>query len=84
MRKHAALIAVVFLGLAGFAGFTVWAFVDAERMGSGWESLGPVWPYVVGGALTVGALAGVLMWLAFYSANHGYDDRVEDPFDERR
>ena len=42
--------------------------------GGGWRSLGPIWPYVLGGSLVVGALTGVFMWLAFYSANHGYDD----------
>lgn len=83
MRKHAALIVVVVLGLAGFAAFTVWAFMDTARMGGGWESLRPVWPYVVGGAVVVGLLAGALMWLAFYSSRHGYDDRVDDTFDDR-
>ena len=29
---------------------------------------------------TTAILAGFLMWLAFYSANHGYDDRI-DPDD---
>jgi hypothetical protein len=84
MRKHAALIAIIVLSVAGFAAFIVWAFVAAGRMGGGWESLRPVWPYVAGGAVAVGLLAGGLMWLAFFSSRHGYDDRVEDPFDERR
>jgi hypothetical protein len=39
--------------------------------------LEPIWPYVVGGVVITGGLAGVLMWLAFYSANHGYDDRID-------
>jgi hypothetical protein len=25
-----------------------------------------------------GGLAAFLMWLAFYSANHGFDDRVDN------
>jgi hypothetical protein len=29
---------------------------------------------LVAGAVGVGALTGVLMWLAFYSARKGYDD----------
>ena len=33
--------------------------------------------YVVGGVVVTAALAGFLMWLAFYSANHGYDDRID-------
>jgi hypothetical protein len=35
---------------------------------------------VVGGVLVVAALAGFLMWLAFYSAKHGYDE----PYDVDR
>ena len=46
------------------------------------RSLGPIWPYVVGGCAIVGILAGFLMWLAFYSANHGYDEPYDpDEFD---
>ena len=80
MRKHALVIGLSFLGLAGFAVFTGWAFYATSKMGSGWSDLGPIWPYVVGGVLVTAALAGFLMWLAFYSANHGYDDRI-DPDD---
>ncbi len=82
MRKHALLFILTFLGLAGFTAFTVWAFFATAKMGGGWnKSLMPIWPYVVGGVVATGALAGVLMWLAFYSANHGYDDRVENEDD---
>lgn len=77
MRKHAVAIGLTFLGLAGFAVFAGWAFFEGSQLGGGWRSLGPIWPYVVGGCLVVAALAGVLMWLAFYSANHGYDDRLD-------
>jgi cation transporter-like permease len=40
---------------------------------------------LVAGAAGVGALTGVLMWLAFYSSRKGYDDppRFEDPDDGR-
>jgi hypothetical protein len=48
-----------------------------SKIDGGWQSLLPVWPYVLGGLLTVAALTGGLMWLAFYSANHGYDDRID-------
>ncbi len=75
MRKHAVLLSLTFLGLAAFAAFAVWAYVIGDRMEGGWASLAPIWPFVVGGLIMVGALTGVLMWLAFYSANHGYDDR---------
>jgi hypothetical protein len=78
MRKHAVLFILTFLGLAGFAAFTAWAVFATAKMGGGWKSLLPIWPYVVGGVAATGALAGVLMWLAFYSANQGYDDRVEN------
>lgn len=77
MRKHALVLGLTFAGLAAFAVFAGWAFYQGSRLGGGWRSLGPVWPYVVGGVLVVAALAGVLMWLAFYSARHGYDDRID-------
>jgi hypothetical protein len=32
---------------------------------------------VAAGVLVVAALAAFLMGLAFYSANHGYDDRTD-------
>ena len=74
MRKHAVVLGLTFLGLAGFAVFAGWAVFASSHIGGGWRTLGPVWPYVAGGAVTVAILAVVLMWLAFYSANHGYDE----------
>jgi hypothetical protein len=80
MRKHLAVVGLAFLALAAFAVFAGWAFFEGSQVGGGWRSLGPIWPYVVGGVLIVAALAGFLMWLAFYSANHGYDE----PYDVDR
>jgi len=77
MRKHVIVLGLTFLGLAMFAVFAGWAFFEGSHFGGGWRSLGPIWPYVVGACVVVAALAGVLMWLAFYSANHGYDDRID-------
>jgi hypothetical protein len=78
MRKHALLIALALVGFAAFAVFAGWAFYQGSRIGGGWTSLAPIWPFVAGGLIFVGLLTGVLMWLAFYSANHGYDDRMDD------
>ena len=77
MNRHVAILGLAFAGLAAFALFMGWAFFQAARLGGGWASLGPIWPYVAGGVLVVGALAGFLMWLAFYSARHGYDDPLD-------
>ena len=77
MRKHFAVLGLTFVGFAAFAVFAGWAFFEGSKLGDGWRTLGPIWPYVLGGCLVVAALAGFLMWLAFYSANHGYDDRVD-------
>jgi hypothetical protein len=76
MRKHAGLLIVTLLGLSGFAAFVVWAFLATSHTGGGWGSLLRIWPYVLGGVIATGALTGLLMWLAFYSANHGYDDGI--------
>lgn len=66
-----AVLLVVMLGLMG------WALYAAEALTGGWEGLRPILPYVVVGLVFVGGLTGVLMWLAFYSSRHGYDE----PFD---
>jgi hypothetical protein len=76
MRRHALLLGLTFVGLGGFAVFAGWAFFAMSKVGGGWRRLGPIWPYVLGGAAMVGVLAGVLMWLAFYSAKHGYDEPI--------
>jgi hypothetical protein len=71
---------VMGLGLAaavGFLGFLGWAVWASSKQGSGWRGLIPIWPYVLGGVLVVGALTGGLMFLAFYSADHGYDEPLE-------
>jgi hypothetical protein len=78
MGKHVVVLGLAFLGLAAFAVFAGWAFFEGATIGGGWASLGPIWPYVVGGVVVVAALAGFLMWLAFYSASHGYDDRIDN------
>jgi 4-hydroxybenzoate polyprenyltransferase len=77
MRKHALVLGLTFLGLALFALFAGWAFFAGSRLSGGWGSLGPIWPYVLAGVVVVAALTAFFMWLAFYSANHGYDDRID-------
>jgi hypothetical protein len=77
MRRNAVFLGITFVGLAFFAAFAAWAIVATSKIDGGWASLLPVWPYVVGGLVTVAALTGGFMWLAFYSANHGYDDRID-------
>ncbi len=77
MRKHAFVLGLTFVGLALFAVFAGWAFFAGSRLSGGWASLGPIWPYVLVGVVVVAALTAFFMWLAFYSANQGYDDRID-------
>ncbi|MFI4966978.1 MAG: hypothetical protein ACHP9T_16630 [Caulobacterales bacterium] len=77
MRKHGLDIGLAFLGLAAFAGVAGWAAYALSQMSGGWRSLGPIWPYVALAAVLIGTTAGVLVWLAVYSARHGYDDRID-------
>ena len=77
MRKHAVVLGLLFAGFAAFALFAGWAFYKGSQFGGGWQSLGPIWPFVLGGCVAVAALTGALMWLAFYSADHGYDDPID-------
>jgi len=79
MRKHAGLLLAVVAALVLFGAYATWAFTQGEHLGGGWASLTPIWPYVAGGLLTVAALAGGLMWLAFYSSRKGYDDIDREP-----
>ncbi len=67
-------------GLAIVAAFGGWTYYAGSSMGGGWSSLGPILLYVVGGMVMVGALTGVLMWLAFHSSRRGYDE----PYDVNR
>jgi len=78
MRRHALFLGLWFLGLGAFALISGWAFFSRPHLGHGWRDLGALWPYVLGGVVVVAALAAFLMWLAFYSANHGYDERLEE------
>jgi len=78
MRGTTIILTLTGVFLLAFATFTVWATMALGRMGSGWSGLIPIWPYVAGGVVATAALAGGLMWLAFYSANHGYDDGVDN------
>jgi hypothetical protein len=77
VRNPGLVVGLGFIALAAFAVLAGWAFFEGSKLGDGWRSLGPIWPYVVGGVIVVGGLAGFLMWLAFYSAKHGYDDRID-------
>jgi len=72
--SNAVLLIVTAVGLALFAAFVVWALYASESLGGGWESLRPILPMVILGLVVVGGLTGVLMWLAFYSSRHGYDE----------
>ncbi len=75
--RHAIALGLSYLGLAAFAG---WAFFASAKLASGWRAPAGIWPYVAGGGAISAALAAALVWLAAYSADHGYDDRF-DPED---
>jgi hypothetical protein len=60
--------------LVPFLGLVIWGFQAAWRLAGntplsihGWIAMGLA-------AVLVLALGGGLMWLAFYSSRHGYDD----------
>jgi hypothetical protein len=58
---------VALLGFVVWAFFAVWGLSAAKLSVHGWIAMGLAF-------VGVGALSGVLMWLAFYSARKGYDD----------
>lgn len=57
-----------------FLGYLFWLVWVAGQMDGGWSSLGPVWPFVVGGVVAVGLLAAALIGLLFYSSRRGFDE----------
>jgi hypothetical protein len=76
MRSRVLPVVLIFGGLAAVAAFLGWAIYETSQRDGGWQSLAPVWPFVIGGALAVAGLTAVFMWLAFFSSRRGYDDRL--------
>ena len=74
------VVALAAAGVLAMFAFFGWAF---------WATRGTAWTggskaitvALVAGALVVGALTGVLMWLAFYSNRKGFDEppTFDDP-----
>ena len=65
---------LVFAGVMIVAGFLIWLFRVLSHSAT-WTGGSPVIAgMIVAGVVGVGALTGVLMWLAFYSARKGYDE----------
>ena len=75
--------ALTVAGLAVAAGFMAWVLSRSAARDS---PLGGPWtggsPHILAamaiGVLGAGGLAAGLMWLAFFSARRGYDDRVAE------
>ena len=65
-------------GLAIVAGFMAWVVSRSAELGGSWTGGSPhIVAAMAIGVLGAGGLAAGLMWLAFFSARRGYDDRVE-------
>ena len=75
-RGTAIGLGLTFLGLAGMGAYVAWAFHAAAKMNLGWAGLRSAWPYLLAGVLTVECVIAAFVWLAFFSARHGYDDRA--------
>lgn len=79
--RNVILLAVILLGLLGFALWGVWEIWFAVE-GEVKMSIHGFIALAAGTVFTL-LLGGGLMWLAFYSSKHGYDERRIDPEDER-
>jgi hypothetical protein len=65
------------VAVAAVCAYAAWAISAASKLGAGWAGLGSAWPFLLAGVVTVGvAIAGFLR-LAFFSEDHGYDDRAD-------
>lgn len=72
--KRVPTVVGLLVALALVAGLLGWGYYASTRLGGGWDWITPILPFVIVGLIAVGGLTGVLMWLAFYSSRHGYDD----------
>jgi hypothetical protein len=79
MRRHALVLGLAFLGLAILAVLAGWGFYQVSQPTESGRSLGPLWPYVLGGAAVLAVLIAVLAGLGFYSGRHGWKERTEAP-----
>jgi hypothetical protein len=77
MQKHAIVLGIAFLGLCLFAIAAGWVFFEPSKASDGLRFLGPLWPYLLGGAAVLAALGAFLAWLASYSASHGHQARID-------
>ncbi|HLZ85117.1 MAG TPA: hypothetical protein VKQ54_16245 [Caulobacteraceae bacterium] len=78
MKRPLVILAVA--GLLAVFAFFGWAFY--ATWGTDWTGGSKaITVALVAGAIAVGGLTGVLMWLAFYSNRKGYDDppTIEEP-----
>ena len=78
--RNIILLAVGLFALLGFSLWGVWEMwfaidEDVQISIHGFIAL------AIGSFFTL-LLGGGLMWLAFYSSKHGYDERAGDPEDE--
>jgi hypothetical protein len=75
MNRGTILLAVVLLAMLGFA---IWGLTAAWRLGG--DAQISVHGYIAVGLAVVftAIIGGGLMWLAFYSSRHGYDDIDRD------
>lgn len=65
-------------GLAAVLAFMAWVVSRSGAMGGSWTGGSVHMAAAMAiGVLGAGALTGGLMWLAFFSARRGYDDRAD-------
>ena len=74
--RRVVVASLVFVAVAAFAASFGWAFHAGSKIGLGWAGLTRALPFLLAGVVTVEALIGAFVWLAFYSERHGYDDRA--------
>lgn len=66
------------LGAVLVLGFMAWVVASSGGMGGAWTGGSPhILAAMVIGVAGAGALTAGLMWLAFYSARKGYDERAD-------
>lgn len=74
--RRVVVLGIAFVALAAIAAYAGWAFHAASKIGFGWTGLRSALPYLLAGVVTVECVIAAFVWLAFFSARRGYDDRA--------
>ena len=79
MRRRWIIGGAIGLGVLGVLAFVLWALGAVWRLGGDTPLTVHGWIAIALAFGLTGVIGGGLMWLAFYSSRHGWDDIDREP-----